>query len=118
MPDTADYNIKIEQGSGYEEIFQHLDANGDVVPLTTYTGKCQVRYQDGTLACEPTITIYTDTNEWGFKVTSEQTAAIKFNNKVYFDPLLLPFDVLLEQNGYEPWKAMKGFIELSPGVTE
>lgn len=89
--------------------------------LTGYTGKCSIKRNAGDEdpIVEPTVTILdAEKGEFSLSLTSEITATIPTTGKAYFETTLYQYDVYFVDENENYFRAMEGYVSVSPTVTD
>ena len=112
----ATVDLTINQGTDYVHTFIWKDENGDLIDLTSYTAKMQIRPNcgDGTLTLELStvngrISLGGTAGSIGLSISNSDTEALNFVQEVY--------DIELTDGGGTVTRLVSGKVYLSKEVT-
>jgi hypothetical protein len=115
LEETGEYDITIEQGSGFSLPLAWEAPEGSLVDFTGSTGRLHVRSKFGAtdklieLTTENGGIVLTEDGEITLSMTAAQTAALTFSRGVY--------DLEIVPPSGEPYKIIKGNVYLKREVT-
>lgn len=105
-------NITIDQGTDFSSAIDVTDADGDVVNLTGYTVKGQIRkaYTSSTAVDLTCAVSNAAAGIISIALTAAQSNAMKYGRYVY--------DVEMTSSGGAKTRVLEGQVEITPGVTQ
>jgi hypothetical protein len=115
LEEAGEYDITIEQGSGFSLPLMYEAPEGSLVDFTGSTARLHVRSKYGAtdklidLTTENGGIVLTEDGEITLSMTAEQTAALTFSRGVYDLEIIPPAG--------EPYKIIKGNVFLKREVT-
>jgi hypothetical protein len=115
LEEAGEYDITIEQGSGFSLPLTYEAPEGSLVDFTGSTGRLHVRSKYGAtdklieLTTENGGIVLTEDGEITLSMTAAQTAALAFSRGVY--------DLEIVPPAREPYKIIKGNVFLKREVT-
>ncbi len=114
MP-AAKHDLVIEQGSTFQTVITYKDSNNDIVDLTGYTARMQIRRRKTTdtpylsISSDSEIVVGDAAGTLTITIPAATTAALDFKRAVY--------DLEVESAGGIVTRLLQGTVELNKEVT-
>lgn len=112
---AALYNITIEKGATFRKTFVWRDSDGELVDLTSYTARMQIRRTISSATAEVSLTSSSGIVLGGALGTAQvtieatETADLEFTSGVY--------DLEFEDSGGFVTRLVEGSVQVKPEVT-
>ncbi len=115
------FNFKVEQGIKYSFNAFYKTGNQEVIPLTDYSAKGEIKYKmsDKSPVAEFTFTIVPAEGKLVVTLPANALDSLVFKGNTFNDYVQLVYDIIIYKanDNESPIRLLNGVIDVSPKVT-